>query len=316
MPQYNEATELGLQAWRDSLAGLLVALAADADPALLQELRAGYTDMLRRHTVPDEVVVEQVEIGGTAARRVLPAKREPGRTLIYFHGGAYLFGSAEGYVALGARLGHALRAEVLIPDYRLAPEHPYPEPILDCVAFYESVLAHGYEADGIVFAGDSAGGALTVSVMIHARDRGIPLPAAGIAISPWADLSHSGESMRTREGIDPLCTREALDIQARAFLQGARVTSPDASPVTADLRDLPPILIQIGEAEVMLSGGIELATRLAEHRVRVSLEVWPDMFHVWHLFGADLDDARRAIDRVADFSRAVWDASPRAGSAT
>src|SRR5690606_37195260 len=137
-----------------------------------------------------------------------------------------------------------------------------------------------------------AGGALTISVMLHARKRGLPLPKAGIAVSPWVELEHRGESMRTRDGIDPLCTREALDKQARAFLGGARAIEPDASPVHADLRGLPPFLIHIGEAEVMLSGAMELAAQMAQQRVRVSLEVWPDMFHVWHMFAAVLPEGQ------------------------
>lgn len=307
MPVYNEPTERGLQAWRDSLAGLLDALSAGADPALMDELRKGYTRMLRQHPVPDGVAVEETEAGGIPALRVTPTGSDTRRTLIYFHGGAYLFGSPEGYVALGARFALALDAVVLIPDYRLAPEHPYPEPILDCVEFYQGVLESGRSPDSIVFAGDSAGGALTVTVMTSARERGLALPAAGLVISPWVDLTHSGASMRTRDGVDPLCSRDALDVQARAFLGGARATAPDASPIHADLRGLPPILVQVGEAEVMLSGALELVARLTEHRVRVSLDVWPDMFHVWHLFAAVLGEGRRAIERAASFASCVLD---------
>lgn len=305
MPIYNEPTQRGLQAWRDSLAGLLTALAEDADPGLMRELRENYTRMLRQHPIPEGVVVEPITVSGIPAHRVTPARGSPTRTLIYFHGGAYLFGSAEGYVALGARFALALDAVVLIPDYRLAPEHPFPTPIVDCVDFYQGVLEGGVPPESVVFAGDSAGGALTLSVMTRARARGLPLPAAGIVLSPWVDLSHSGASMRTRQGVDPLCSRDALDLQARAFLGGARVTEPDASPVNADLRGLPPILVQIGEAEVMLSGALDLVTRLAEHRVRVSLDVWPDMFHVWHLFAAVLEEGRLGIERAASFAAAA-----------
>jgi len=139
--------------------------------------------------------------------------------------------------------------------------------------------------------------------MVNARNRGWPLPAGGTAISPWCDLEHSGRSMRTREGIDPLCTQAALDVQARAFLQGARPEHPDASPVHADVQGLPPILVQVGEAEVMMSGAIRLAEHLAEGGVRSTLEVWPNMFHVWHLFAAILDEGQQAIDAISQFHR-------------
>lgn len=304
MPHYNAATEDGLEAWRDSLGDLLDVL-ADGSIERLDALRSRYTEMLKRHPVPSGVVVNDLVMGSIRAKRVTPENRVPGRTLLYFHGGAYLFGAPEGYVALGGRLALAMKAEVLIPDFRLAPEHPYPVPILDCVDAYAWLLEQGQDPAAVIFSGDSAGGSLTVSVMMHARERGMPLPAAGFAISPWADLAHTGESMSTREGIDPLCTRSALDLQARAFLGGARVTVPDASPVHADLRGLPPILIQIGEAEVMLSGAISLATRLGEHGVHVALEIVPDMFHVWHLFAAVLPEAEAAIHRASKFVSAV-----------
>ena len=141
--------------------------------------------------------------------------------------------------------------------------------------------------------------------MVHARNRGWPLPAGGTAISPWCDLEHAGRSMRTREGIDPLCTRSALDAQAKAFLQGARPEHPDVSLVHADVRGLPPILIQVGEAEVMMSGAIRLSEHLAESGVRTTLQVWPDMFHVWHLFAAILDEGRQAIDDISQFNGRV-----------
>ncbi len=304
MPIYNTKTEAGLQAWRDSLVDLLDVLAGKSTRSM-DELRAGYTDMLKQHPAPTGIEVDDIMMGATPAKRVRPNNLVDGRTLIYFHGGAYLFGSSEGYVALAGRLALALRAEVLIPDYRLAPEHPYPTPILDCVDAYKWLLDQGQDPRKTVFAGDSAGGSLTVTVMVHARERGLALPAAGLAISPWADIAHMGESMRTRDGIDPLCTQSALDLQARAFLGGARATSPDASPVHADLRGLPPILVQIGEAEVMLSGAINLAIRLGEHRVHSVLEIVPDMFHVWHLFAAVLPEGQQAIDRAARFAKAA-----------
>lgn len=312
MPVYNEATESRLQAWRDSLSELLVILNGEPSFMSMDDLRAGYTAMLKGHPAPEGITVEDVMMGTTPAKLVTPTDHILGRTLLYFHGGAYLFGSAEGYVALGGRLALALKAQVYIPHYRLAPEHPYPTPILDCVDSYEWLLSQGVDPRGIVFSGDSAGGALTVSAMMHARDRGLPLPAGGAAISPWVEIAHQGQSMRTRAGIDPLCTQAALDIQARAFLGGARATSPDASPVHADLRGLPPILVQIGEAEVMLSGAIDLAIRLGEHRVRSSLEIWPDMFHVWHMFAAVLPEGQRAIDGLARFlDEALREASSR-----
>lgn len=290
-----------LKDWGDSLAQLIPILEGDPATQTLDELRDNYVTMLKGHPVPENLIVEQADLGGVLGTIIMPPEVIEGRTLVYFHGGAYIFGASAGYVGLGGRLALALKAKVVLPDYRLAPEHAYPIPIKDCLAVYKWLLDEGHDPDQLVFAGDSAGGSLTVSVMVHARDTGLPLPAGGVAISPWADLEHTGSSMTSRHGLDPLCTKDALDVQARTFLGGAPTNSPDASPVFADVSGLPPILVQIGENEVMLSGAIRLATHLAEDRVRTTLEVWPGMFHVWHLFAAILPDGQQAIDNAADF---------------
>ena len=292
-----------LKDWGDSLAQLIPILEGDPATQTLDELRDNYVTMLKGHPVPENLIVEHADLGGVPGTVIMPPEVIEGRTLVYFHGGAYIFGASAGYVGLGGRLALALKAKVVLPDYRLAPEHAYPTPIEDCLAVYKWLLDEGHDPDQLVFAGDSAGGSLTVSVMVHARDAGLPLPAGGVAISPWADLEHTGSSMTSRHGIDPLCTKDALDVQARTFLAGAAANSPDASPVFADVSGLPPILVQIGENEVMLSGAMRLATHLAENGVRTTLEVWPGMFHVWHLFAAILPDGQQAINNAADFLR-------------
>ena len=291
---YSDAVEEGLQRWRDSLGDLLDILAGKPSGRSLDQLRDGYVEMLQLHPVLDGVEVAETTLGGVPTLQVRPPGEARGH-LMYFHGGAYLFGAARGYLGLASRLAIAGQVVVHVPDYRLAPDHPYPTPILDCVDAYAGLLASGADPARTFFCGDSAGGALTVSVMVHARDRGWPLPAGGTAISPWCDLTHGGASMTTRHGIDPLCTKEALDLQAAAFLGGADPTSWDASPVHADLTGLPPILVQVGEAEVMMSGAVLLAERLAAAGVRTNLEVWPQMFHVWHLFASALPEAEQAI---------------------
>jgi acetyl esterase/lipase len=217
------------------------------------------------------------------------------------HGGGYIAGSPAAYHGLAGHYAKLLKAVVYMPDYRLAPEHPFPAAIDDTLESYRWLLDNGHPPDSIVFSGDSAGGAMVVSVMVAARTAKLPLPAAGVAISPWANLEHSGSSMKTRDGIDPTVSLAGLDLMAKAFLDGALRNNPDASPVFADVRGLPPIMVQIGESEVMLSDAIRLATHLAENRVRVSLEVWPGMFHVWHMFAAILPEGMQALQNAATF---------------
>jgi acetyl esterase/lipase len=263
--------------------------------------REKYNAVLAEHPTPDGVSIGQIDMGGVAATVVTPEDAEEGRVLLYIHGGGYIGGSPAAYHGLAGHYAKLLKAAVYMPDYRLAPEHPFPTAIDDTLASYKWLLDNGHDSKSIAFSGDSAGGAMVVSVMVAARNAGLALPAAGVAISPWANLEHSGSSMKTRDGIDPTVSLAGLDLMAKAFLNGALKNNPDASPVFADVRGLPPILVQIGESEVMLSDAMRLATHLAENRVRVSLEVWPGMFHVWHMFAAILPEGMQALQGAAAF---------------
>ncbi|WP_297836787.1 alpha/beta hydrolase [Pseudomonas sp.] len=267
----------------------------------MAEQREAYTRVLATHPVPESVTSTDVDMGGVRGVLVTPDNLDGDKILFYIHGGGYVAGSPEGYLGLAGHYAKLLGAKVYMPDYRLAPEHPFPIPINDTFAAYKWLLSQGHDANSIVFSGDSAGGAMVVSVMVKARNAGLPLPAGGVAISPWANLEHTGTSARSRDGLDPQASLEGLTILAKAFLNGALPSDPDASPVFADVRGLPPILVQIGENEVMLSDAIRLASHLGENRVRVSLEVWPGMFHVWHQFAAILPEGMQALENAATF---------------
>ena len=267
----------------------------------LGQLRRGYVEAMRQLPVAEGVRFEPVDMGGIAGTVATPSDVVDDRAMLYIHGGAYIIGAPACYGGLAAAFALGLKARVFMPDYRLAPEFPFPTPIDDVFAAYRWLLDSGHDPQSIVFAGDSAGGAMTVSVMAMARDAGLSLPAGGAALSPWANLEHTGRSMTSRDGVDPTTTKAALDAMARTFLAGAPANSPLASPVFADLRQLPPILIQIGGTELMLSDAIGLAAHLGENGVRVTLEVWPDMFHVWHQYQAVLPEAVQAIANVSTF---------------
>ena len=223
------------------------------------------------------------------------------RVVLYIHGGGYVHGGLEAYRGLTGRFAKSLRATVYTPDYRQAPEFTFPTPIDDVFAAYCDLLNRGIRPKDLVLVGDSAGGAMVVTLMRKARDAGIPLPAAGVAISPWADLAHSGLSAATRDGIDPICNVDFLKKLARCFLAEELPTHPDASPVYANVQGLAPILIQVGENEVMLNDATRLASNLGEARVRTTLEVWPGMFHVWHLLAGILPEADQAMSSAIHF---------------
>ncbi|MBC7172636.1 MAG: alpha/beta hydrolase fold domain-containing protein, partial [Polyangiaceae bacterium] len=186
----------------------------------------------------------------------------------------------------------------------------------DAVAAYQGLLAMGYAPSAVVLAGDSAGGGLTLSTLIALRERGIPMPAAAVLISPWTDLEARGASVRTNAQWDYI-TRRGLEVYARRFVAAHDMRNPLAAPAHAELHDLPPLLIQVGGAEALLDDGVQLAERARAAGVSVELEVWPDMIHVWHAFAALSTEAREAIERIGAFCRlhgaAARDASDPTG---
>ncbi|GGU69458.1 alpha/beta hydrolase [Streptomyces daghestanicus] len=295
-----EATAL-LGRWTQAASIIAPALAGGGGLSWA-EVRESYGKQLAAALpAPQGVTFEQTTLDGVPAMLVVPEEVTDDRTLLYIHGGGYVHGAVEGYIGLTGHYAKRLRARVYVPDYRQAPEHPFPTPIEDVFTAYRALLAAGTAPEKIAISGDSAGGAMVITIMRKARAAGLPLPVAGVAISPWADLTHSGPSARSRAHTDPLCGVDFLEALARSFLGDALPTDPDASPIFADVRGLAPTLIQMGENEVMLSGGVTLADRLAEQRVRTTLEVWPHMFHVWHLLAGHMAESDEALDNAVSF---------------
>jgi epsilon-lactone hydrolase len=285
------------------LAELIAALRAggpdlSAPPA---EVRAGFSEMVATAPVASDSRFESLRLGRVPALASLTPGAAPERTLLYLHGGAFVFGSPQDYRSLSAELGRAAGSRAVSPDYRLAPEHPFPAAVDDAVAVYRALLEAGRAPGEIVVAGDSAGGGLAISMLVAAREGGLPMPAAALAISPWVDLACEGSSMQTKREEDPALERAGLIGMARLYLDGQPARTPLASPLFADLTGLPPLLIQVGSAEILLDDAVRLAGRAAEAGVRVELSVWPDMPHVWHFFGFMLPEGRQAIAEAGSF---------------
>lgn len=186
-------------------------------------------------------------------------------------------------------------------NYRLAPENPFPAAVDDAVAGYRWLLGQGYKPSKIAVAGDSAGGGLTVATLVAIREAGLPLPAAGVCQSPWVDLEGIGESMTTRAKVDPVVQREGLNGMAQGYLQGKDPRTPLAAPLYADLKGLPPLLIQVGDAETLLDDSNRLTERAKAAGVQVKIEVWPEMIHVWQLFASFLPEGQQAVDVIGKF---------------
>jgi epsilon-lactone hydrolase len=293
------------------LAGLIASLRAGeldlaATPA---KARADFNAMTAAAPLPSDVARITTILGGVPALLTTTPDCDPSHTLLYFHGGAYVIGSAQSYQTLSAALGRSAGARALSVEYRLAPEHPFPAAVDDAVAAYTALLADGCSPDQIVVAGDSAGGGLTLAMMLKARDSGLPMPAAALLLSPWVDLNCNGSTMQSRATADPSLRKEALLSMARHYLAGQNPQVPLASPLFADLTGLPPLLIQVGTAEILLDDSLRLAQRAALAQVRTQLSVWPEMVHVWQFFAFMLPEGRAAIDEGGLFLRHALGAS-------
>jgi acetyl esterase/lipase len=287
--------------WRDpEIAGVRALLAArrpaPGEPAPgVAERRAAMDAVGEAAALPPGCRHEAVTVGGVAAERVTPRDARADRTILYLHGGAYTAGSPRSHRPLVARIAGAAGAAAIAPDYRLGPEHPFPAAVEDAVAAYRGLVDEGVEPARLIVAGDSAGGGLALALALALKAEGLPQPAGVFVISPWADLTQSGASYASKADADPMISKAGLDQNARAYLGGRDARDPLASPVFGDFEGVAPVLIQTGSEETLLSDSIAMADVLGQARVEVRLEVWPEMIHVFHAWGAVLQAARRAI---------------------
>jgi epsilon-lactone hydrolase len=265
----------------ESLRALRAAAAAQPAPTLAEN-RASFDARGDLYPVPGDVLVTEADAGGVPAYWLTAPGTDTGRVLLYLHGGGYRVGSLRSHAELAARLGRASGTRVLFAEYRLAPEHPFPAAVDDTLAAWRWLrTAQGLSGSALAVAGDSAGGGLAVALMTVLRDRGEELPAAAVLFSPWADLSGSGASMTERVDDDPSLTPDLLRDLAAAYLAGADPRTPLASPLFARLDGLPPLLIQAGTAELLLSDAEELAKSAAAAGVDVTLQLADGLPHVY-----------------------------------
>jgi acetyl esterase/lipase len=250
---------------------------------------------------PADVAAVDVTLGGVGAIELTVAGNAADPTVLYFHGGGYVAGSARTGTHLAAELARRAGGRALSVGYRLAPEHPYPAAVEDGLAAYAGLLESGVSPARVLVAGDSAGGGLAVATLLAARDRGVPQPAAVAVFSPWADISRSGASMRTKDGADPLFSYDVMGWYAGRYMPAGDRSAPLASPVYATLAGLPPLLIQVGSHEVLLEDAVRLAANAGRDDVDVTLQVAPEGTHVFQLYFGALDEADEAIDEVARF---------------
>jgi monoterpene epsilon-lactone hydrolase len=275
--------------------------------ARLAELRAEYDEIADRHPLPEGVSYRPVNAGGVNSEWVSGPNTDHNRAILYLHGGCYATGSVATHRDLITRLAVGASTRVLGINYRLAPTHRFPAAVEDATAAYRWLLTTGIKRAHIAIAGDSAGAGLGLAATIKIRDEGLPLPATVVCLSPWVDLAVTGASMESKAAEDPIVNRDMLLGWGRLYLGDHDPRTPLASPLYGDLRHLPPILIQVGSAEVLLDDSTRLAERASAAGVNTTLEVWPEMIHVWHTFAPILPEARQAIERIGKFVRGCLD---------
>jgi acetyl esterase/lipase len=283
------------------LIGQTMATTLDEAALPATELRARMESMVGTLPLLDGTTVETVDIDGVPAEWVRPAVVAADACILYLHGGGYVIGSCNTHRPLASHLAARSGLPLLVVDYRLGPEHRYPAAVGDALAAYAWLRAHGFGPGGIVVAGDSAGGGLTLATLLAVRDRGLPRPALGVAISPWTDLTLSGDSMASMADRDPMVKRDGLQRMADWYLGDADPRDPLVSPLFGDPTGLPPLLIHVGEVETLRDDAVRFAERATAAGVDVTLEVWPEMIHVWHAFGAAVPESEAAVTRVAEF---------------
>ncbi len=247
------------------------------------DMRLMLDGFFARFAMPDDVTVEDIDASGVAGRWITAAGSDPDRAVLLLHGGGFSAGSLTSHQRLGADLSMACGTRVLLIDYRLAPEHPFPAGLDDCVTAYRWLLDQGFKPGHLAIAGDSAGGGLAVSTALCLKEDGLDQPAALIALSPWVNMACDGETMDSKAKDDPVANQAGLLRAANDYLNGHDNKDPLVSPVFGDLRGLPPLFIQVGSREVLLDDSRKLAVRARADDVPVRLEEWPGLFHVWHM---------------------------------
>ena len=268
----------------------------------VEDGRSGLEELSRLAPLFKDAKLENVVAGGVPAAWMITPEVVKDRAILYLHGGGYVEGSITSHQDLTQRISQTSKTRVLILDYRLAPEHPFPAALEDSISAYEWLISsEGYNPKNLIIAGDSAGGGLTLATLVKLRDQGIPLPAAAVCLSPWTDLALTGESMKLKLHEDPFVSPDGLMFDAVLYLGKTDPKNPYASPLYADFNGLPPLCIQVGSAEILLDDATRFAKRAKEAGVEVQLDIWEDMIHVFQAFAVMAPEGIDGIDKIGEF---------------
>jgi len=288
------------------LEGLITLLRSRPQPDKpdVTQSRARYEKLAQVLGGAPDAKCEKVDAGGVPAEWVAAPGFDGQRAVLFLHGGGYAIGSINTHRRMAYDISAACGARVLVIDYRLAPEHPFPAAVDDAAKAWRWLLQQGFAANRLAIAGDSAGGGLTIATLVNLRDLKLGLPACAVAVSPWVDMEGVGNSMTTRSAQDPMVQKAGLKWMADMYLAGKDPRTPHASPLHADLKGLPPLLIQVGTAETLLDDATRIAEKLHSAGCEVRLAIWPNMLHVFPFFAPILSEGRDGCIEIGNFIRA------------
>jgi acetyl esterase/lipase len=282
----------------------LAARLKGVDPSDFPALRAAYDAFSANDPLPPECAHSEMDLGGVHAVGVLPKGASGEHVIFWLHGGGFTMGSSRSHRGVAAQVAMHAASCAVVPDYRLSPEHVYPAALDDAVAAYKGVLAENVAPSRIVVVGDSAGGGLAIALVQRLRAAGVGLPAGLALLSPWVDYAHTGWSIAAKAARDPFLTRAGMDVRSKQYLGTRPLTDPEVALLDIDFRGFPRTLIQVGEAEILLSDSTRLTERVGAAGAPVTLEIWPDMFHVFQARYTRLTQARQALERVGLWAKA------------
>jgi epsilon-lactone hydrolase len=271
----------------------------------LEAARQGLEALSAFTPVAPDVKVEKLSVEGFPAEWITAPNAKEERIFLYLHGGAYIMGSCNTHRFLASKLSRSTSSRVLLPEYRLAPENPYPAAVEDALAAYRWLVNSGVSPENIIIGGDSAGGGLTLSTLLSLKEAGDQLPALAVLLSPWTDLAGTGESMETRKDRDPWLKPDASRSTPVLYIRDLDPRDPHVSPIYADLSGLPPMLVHVGNDEILLDDSVRLVDRARAAGVEASLKIWDDMWHVFQTF--NIPEGQQSIDEIGEIVKSRFE---------
>jgi len=281
--------------------------APDLAGMTVEEMRTAF-DQIGLVTPPDvDVTTESLSANGVNVKLIKSADVRSDRSILFCHSGGYVMGSLHSHLGFVSRVGKAARAPVFFVEYRLAPEHIYPAAVEDTINAYRWLLDSGRDPSTITFVGDSAGGTLVIAALLKAREENIPMPSSAVLLSPFADLTASGDSLIEKDAVDLQASTEMVKVLADLYLGGTDPSAPEVSPVYADLAGFPPLLLHVGTHEALLDDTLRLVRRAAIADVSVTMKAWPRLQHQWQLYAGMFEEGQESIDEAGEFIRQHFD---------